>query len=72
MMVLTFIQAEAATKLSSAERMEWIAKGLHVLRGVGRRKWTVAMSDREIEESGRQVAEFKESTKERKQRTPCM
>ncbi len=66
MVVLSFIQAEAATKLSAAERIEWTAKGLHVVRGVGRKRWTAAMSARAIEESGRQVAEFNEPTNHRK------
>lgn len=50
MVVLRFIQGEAATKLSAAERIEWATKGLHVVRGDGRRSWTAAMSDRAIEE----------------------
>ena len=66
MTVLTFIQAEAATKLTAGDRLEWIAKGLHVVRGAGRRRWTAAMTDRAIEESGRQVAAVNESANKRK------
>jgi hypothetical protein len=44
---LTKGYAEAATKLDAAERVTWLAAGGHIIRKPGR-KWTAAVSEREI------------------------
>ena len=44
---LTKGYAEAATKLDAPERVVWLAAGGHIIRKPGR-KWTAAVSEREI------------------------
>lgn len=48
------VKAEAAGKLSRAERMEWMRQGLLVYRREGRR-WTAALTDGEVAKAREQV-----------------
>lgn len=53
-------QAEAATKLSKAERLVWISRGAHVFRRPGRR-WTAAITEGQIQRAREQLADYQDS-----------
>jgi hypothetical protein len=46
-MLGTKVAAEAASKLTRAERRRWVMSGMHVVRRPGRR-WTAALTPRQI------------------------
>ena len=50
--------AEAAPKLSPADRVTWLAAGGHIVRKAGRR-WTAAISTREIALAQEQLARYR-------------
>ena len=64
---LSFVQSEAATKLDQTKRLEWIQRGMYVLKHAGKRGWQAAIKDREIEEAksflatGSEGADFTDS-----------
>jgi len=60
MELLRKAHAEAATKLTRAERVEWMRRGMHVFRRAGRR-WTAALSPTQIARSREQVATYQRS-----------
>jgi len=53
---LSFVQAEGATKLRKAERVEWAARGKRVVRERGR--WTPARTERARARAAEQRATF--------------
>lgn len=55
--IVTKALAEAATKLTRAERVLWIQRGAHVFRRPGRR-WTAALTDGQIATARAQYAEY--------------
>jgi hypothetical protein len=56
MILLSFVQAEAATQLAEAKRVEWLAKGGHVLRRGGKHRWKPVTADWQIAEAKKQLA----------------
>jgi hypothetical protein len=54
---ITKASAEAATKLTRDERLLWIRRGMHVFRRPGRR-WTAALTPRQVAVAKDQVASF--------------
>ena len=55
MQVLSFVQAEAATKLTAEQRVGWLEKGGHVFDRGGKHRWQPAVSPSHIEKALRQV-----------------
>jgi len=60
MVLLRKAHAEAATKLTRAERLEWLRRGMHVFGRPGRR-WTAAFSEADLRRSHDQVAVYEAS-----------
>lgn len=58
MLDLRKAHAEAATKLTCDERLEWVRRGMRVFRRAGRR-WTAALSPTQLARSRDQVDAFK-------------
>ena len=63
--LLSFVQAEAATQIQDGERIEWLAKGGHVLDRGGKHRWKPVTADWQIEEAKRQVASYDRNAKKR-------
>jgi hypothetical protein len=57
---LSHVQAEAARRLSSPERLTWLERGGHVLRDPGRR-WRPALSEYQIKEAIAQLEAYNAS-----------
>ncbi len=65
MKLLSFVQSEAATQISDAERVEWLVKGGHVLDRGGKHRWKPVTADWQIDESKRQVAAYDRNAKKK-------
>jgi hypothetical protein len=64
---LTFIQAEAAARLTEQERVKWVRTGMHVLRQHqrGSHKWKAVTADWQIKEAKRQKVTYIVGSEER-------
>lgn len=58
MQVLSYEQGVAANKMNNQERVGWASKGLYIIQRCGKRKWTPALSLRQIDEAKQQYATF--------------
>jgi hypothetical protein len=65
MTLLTFVQSEAATQISDEQRIEWLAKGCHVLQRGGKHRWKPVTSDWQIDEARRQLAAYDRNAKKK-------
>jgi hypothetical protein len=63
---LTFIQGEAAARLTEQERVKWVRAGMHVLRQRrhGGHKWKAVTADWQIKEAKRQKVTYVVRTEE--------
>jgi len=55
---MTFVQAEAATRIAPDERLKWVAKGMHVLKHGGKHTWRPVTADWQIEEAKREKVAY--------------
>jgi hypothetical protein len=58
MVVLSFIQGVAATRVPASRRVVWARNGLHVLRRPGKRQWVPAVNERQVRDAEEQLAEY--------------
>lgn len=58
MTVLSYEQGVAATRIENTQRVQWAAKGLHILKRDGKRKWMPALNDRQVEDAKLQLELF--------------
>ena len=63
MVLLSFVQSEAATQVSAKQRIEWLKVGGYVIDRGGKHRWRPATSEYHIEEAKRQVAAYDRSAK---------